>query len=82
MVMVRQFRDLLEEIKFKFPAKKFPVKKNELGFYDAYYTEHGHNLRCPNCGGANWAVKNYQHLECNTCYNNYCNVGVLGLREI
>jgi protein-arginine kinase activator protein McsA len=75
--MIRQFRDLLLDYKIK-----FPLKKNELGFYTPYYTEQGHNLRCPNCGGSTWSIKNYQHLECNTCYKNYCNLGVLGLQEI
>jgi hypothetical protein len=39
--MIRQFRDLLEM------KVKFPMKKNELGFYDAVYTEDEHDLRCP-----------------------------------
>ena len=74
--MIRQFRDLLD-IKVK-----FPLKKNELGFYDAIYTEDEHDLRCPNCGGTIWSVKNYQHLQCITCYKNYTNLGVLGLQQI
>ena len=75
--MIKQFRDLLLDIRVK-----FPLKKNEIGFYDAHYTEQGHNLRCPNCGGTVWAIKTYQHLECITCYKNYSNLGVLGLEEL
>lgn len=75
--MLRQFRDLLLDIKLK-----DPIKKNDYGFYEAQYTERGHDLRCPNCGGTIWSVKNYQHLECVTCYKNYSNLGVLGLQEL
>jgi len=75
--MIKQFRDLLLDIKIK-----FPLKKNDVGFFDAMYTEQGHNLRCPNCGGTVWAVKSYQHLECITCYKQYQNLGVLGLEEL
>jgi protein-arginine kinase activator protein McsA len=76
--MIKQFRDLLlDNIKIK-----FPMKKNEYGFYDAIYSEHEHDLRCPNCGGTVWAIKNYQRVECITCYKNYSNLGVLGLQEL
>jgi protein-arginine kinase activator protein McsA len=75
--MIKQFRDLLLDIKVK-----YPIKKNDYGFYDPHYTEHGHNLRCPHCGGTVWSIKSYQHLECLTCYKNYSNMGVLGLQDI
>lgn len=75
--MLRQFRDLLLDIKIK-----FPLKKNEYGYYDAHYTERGHELRCPNCGGSIWAIKSYQHIECITCYKNFSNLGVFGLEEL
>jgi hypothetical protein len=75
--MIKQFTDFLLDMKLK-----YPLKKNEYGFYDAHYTGHGHNLRCPNCGGSMWSIKNYQHLECITCFKNFCNLGVLGLKEM
>jgi protein-arginine kinase activator protein McsA len=75
--MLSKFRDLILDIKIK-----FPLKKNQFGYYDAHYTERGHELRCPNCGGALWAIKSYQHIECVTCYKNFSNLGVLGLEEI
>jgi protein-arginine kinase activator protein McsA len=75
--MLKQFRDLLLDIKIK-----FPLKKNEFGFYDAHYTDRAHDLRCPNCGSTVWSIKNYQHIECLHCYKNFSNLGVLGLEEI
>jgi protein-arginine kinase activator protein McsA len=75
--MLKQFRDLLLDIKIK-----FPLKKNEFGFYDPHYTDRAHDLRCPNCGSTLWAIKNYQHIECVHCYKNFSNLGVLGLEEI
>ena len=75
--MLKHFKDLVLDLKLK-----FPLPKNEYGFYTPYYTEHGHNLRCPNCGNSTWSIKNYQHLECTICYRNYSNMGVLGLQEI
>jgi hypothetical protein len=75
--MIRHFKDLILDVKIK-----FPLPKNDYGFYTPIYTEQEHNLRCPHCGGSAWSVKNYQHLECNMCYRNYCNLGVLGLEEL
>jgi protein-arginine kinase activator protein McsA len=74
--MLSKFRDLLLDIKIK-----FPLDKNEQGFYKAHYTDRNHELRCPNCGATLWAIKNYQHIECVNCYKNYTNLGVLGLEE-
>jgi protein-arginine kinase activator protein McsA len=74
--MLSKFRDLLLDIKIK-----FPLTKNVHGYYDAHYTDRGHELRCPNCGGTLWAIKNYQHVECVTCYKNFTNLGVLGMEE-
>jgi hypothetical protein len=75
--MIRQFRDLLVDMRVK-----FPLTKNEVGFFDAIYTEQGHNLRCPHCGSTGWAVKNYQHIECLACKKQFSNLGVLGLEEL
>jgi hypothetical protein len=75
--MIRQFREFVLDLKMK-----FPLEKNELGFYHPTYTEDGHYLRCPNCGGSSWAIKSYQHLECTHCYRSYCNLGILGLQEL
>jgi hypothetical protein len=75
--MIRQFKEILVDIRVK-----FPLKKNDYGFYDCLYSEHGHNLRCPHCGGTGWAIKNYQHIECISCHKNYSNLGVLGLEEL
>ena len=75
--MIQHFKDLILDIRIK-----FPLKKNEFGYYSAHYTEQGHDLRCPNCGSSIWSVKNYQNLECITCYKQYRNLGVLGLEEL
>jgi protein-arginine kinase activator protein McsA len=75
--MLRQFREFILDFKIKYPQQK-----NEHGFFDATYTERGHELRCPNCGGTLWTIKNYQHLECVNCYRNFSNLGVLGMEEI
>ena len=75
--MIRQLKELVLDFRLK-----FPVKKNEYGFYNPLYTNDGHNLRCHHCGGSTWSVKNYQHLECTTCYKNFCNLGGLGLEEL
>jgi protein-arginine kinase activator protein McsA len=75
--MIRQLKELVFDFKFK-----FPLPKNQYGFYNTLYTQTGHNLRCPNCGGSTWSIKSYQHLECTTCYRNFSNLGVLGLQEI
>jgi|GEM_PF-1677796 len=80
--MLQQFKHLLSDIMLIEGKGKFPQKKNEYGFYDAQYTERSHDLRCPNCGGAHWAIKSYQHLECGTCYKNFSNLGVLGMQEL
>ena len=75
--MIRQFKELVFDFRFR-----FPLEKNQYGYFDPTYTQDGHNLRCPNCGNSSWSIKSYQHLECNSCYSNYCNLGVLGLQEI
>jgi hypothetical protein len=75
--MIKHFKDLVLDMKLK-----FPLQKNAYGFYTPCYTDQGHNLRCPNCGNSTWSIKNYQHLECTLCYKNYQNLGVLGLQEV
>jgi hypothetical protein len=75
--MIKQFRDMLLDVRIK-----FPLKKNIHGYYQAEYTDKGHELRCPNCGGTLWSIKSYQHIECFTCYKNFSNLGVYGLKEI
>jgi len=80
--MLRQFKDLIFDIGSIESRSKFPLKKNEYGFYDASYTLRGHELRCPNCGSTLWSIKSYQHLECVTCYKNFSNLGVFGMQEL
>jgi hypothetical protein len=74
--MIKQFKEFLGI------RLHFPLTKNEYGFYPSTYTQDGHYLRCPNCGGSTWSIKSYQHLECNTCYDEYRNMGVMGLEKI
>lgn len=74
--MLRQFRYILPETEHR-----FPLSKNELGFFEAVYTRQGHNLRCPHCGASVWTLKGYQEIKCIACLKEYDNLGVLGLRE-
>lgn len=78
--MLQQFKDLISD-KLIESRSKFPLKKNEYGFYDASYTR-GHDLRCPNCGSTFWAIKSYSNLHCLHCYKNFSNLGVLGMQEL
>jgi hypothetical protein len=80
--MLRQFKDLIFDMKAIEGRGKFPQKKNAYGFFDTDYTKNGHDLRCPNCGSASWSIKSYQHLECIHCYKNFANLGVLGMKEL
>lgn len=80
--MLRQFKDLIFDIKFIESRSKFPLKRNEYGFFDADYTGRGHELRCPNCGSTFWSIKGYQHLECLHCYRHFSHMGVLGMKEL
>jgi hypothetical protein len=76
--MLQQFKDLI----FFESRSKFPLKKNEFGFFNPDYTERGHELRCPNCGSTIWSIKSYQHLVCVHCYKHFANLGVYGMKEL